>query len=259
MSNQVKLDQLKNADKPAATTEIVKSGFFSVQGFELMQRVAMGFAKSDLVPEAYRGNISNCLIALDMADRIGAAPLSVMQSMYIVHGNPAWSSKFLIATVNACGRYSSLRYEWKGKPGANDYGCRAWAIERETGQRLDGIWVTWELVKEEGWDSKKGSKWKTMPDQMFIYRAATFWQRAYAPELAMGLGTVEEAVDVYDASMNKDGSYSVDIDTLRKDTKEVVNKATGEILEQSNTHQIKQPGPETETEPEDNNNKIDLG
>lgn len=253
MSNQVKLDQLKNVDKPAATNEIVKSGFFSVQGFELMQRVAKGFANSDLVPEAYRGNISNCLIALDMADRIGAAPLSVMQSMYIVHGNPAWSSKFLIATVNACGRYSSLRYEWKGKSGANDYGCRAWAIERETGQRLDGIWVTWELVKEEGWDSKKGSKWRTMPDQMFIYRAATFWQRAYAPELAMGLSTAEEVIDVYDASMNKDGSYSVDLETLRKDTKGVVDTATGEILEPSHNDHIEEPIQNN------NNNRIDLG
>ena len=52
------------------------------------------------------------------------------------------------------------------------------------------------MVKAEGWDSKTGSKWKTMPEQMFKYRAAAFWQRAYAPEISMGLQTAEEAIDI---------------------------------------------------------------
>ena len=177
-----------------------RAGFFDLESFELMQRVSKAFASSDLVPQQYRGNLANCMIALDMAQRIGANPLMTMQNLYVVHGTPGWSSKFLIATINACGRCSSLRYEWKGEPGTPDHGCRAWAVELSTGERLDGIWVTWKMVKAEGWDSKNGSKWKTMPDQMFVYRAAAFWQRAYAPELAMGLQTVEDLHDVIDVT-----------------------------------------------------------
>lgn len=224
-------------------------GFGSLQSFELIQRVAKGLASSELVPKAYQGNIPSCMIALDMAQRIGAAPLMVMQNLYIVHGNPGWSSKFLIATVNACGRYSSMRYEWKGVPGAKDYGCRAWSIERETGERLDGIWVTWEMVRAENWDTKNGSKWKTMPDQMFVYRAAAFWQRAYAPELAMGLSTAEEIEDTFDAEMKSDGSYAVNLESLKQEPQpkaenaksanaetvvvkdEQVNKETGEVTQ----------------------------
>lgn len=177
-----------------------RAGFFDLESFELMQRISKAFSSSDLVPQQYRGNLANCMIALDMAQRIGANPLMTMQNLYVVHGTPGWSSKFLIATVNACGRFTSLRYEWRGEPGQPEYGCRAWAIERETGERLEGIWVTWKMVKAEGWDSKNGSKWKTMPDQMFVYRAAAFWQRAYAPELAMGLQTVEDLDDVIDVT-----------------------------------------------------------
>lgn len=177
-----------------------RAGFFDLESFELMQRVSKAFASSDLVPQQYRGNLANCMIALDMAQRIGANPLMTMQNLYVVHGTPGWSSKFLIATINACGRFSALRYEWRGEPGQPDYGCRAWAVEHSTGERLDGIWVTWKMVKAEGWDSKNGSKWKTMPDQMFVYRAAAFWQRAYAPELAMGLQTVEDLHDVIDVT-----------------------------------------------------------
>ena len=191
------LPAVADAPRPVAT---VRTGFDTLEGFELMQRVAKMFSSSDLVPQQYRGNAANCIIALDMANRIGANPLLAMQNLYVVHGTPGWSSKFLIATVNACGRFTSLRYEWRGESGQPEYGCRAWAIERETGERLEGIWVTWKMVKAEGWDSKNGSKWKTMPDQMFVYRAAAFWQRAYAPELAMGLQTVEDLDDVIDVT-----------------------------------------------------------
>ena len=174
------------------------------------------------------------MIAMDMAQRIGANPLMAMQNLYVVHGTPSWSSKFLIATINASGRFSSLRYEWKGEPGKDDFGCRAWAVEKETGERLDGIWVTWKMVNAEGWAAKNGSKWKTMPDQMFVYRAAAFWQRAYAPELGMGLQTVEEAYDIVD--VNPDGSVAG-----------VTSSATIESLRQENQTQITEQVQEAQT------------
>lgn len=213
----------------------VSAGFFNLQSFELIQRVSKAFASSDLVPKQYQGNLPNCMIAMDMAQRMGANPLMVMQNLYIVHGTPGWSSKFLIATINVCGRFSALRYEWKGEPGKPDYGCRAWAIEKATNERLDGIWVTWEMVNAEGWASKNGSKWKTMPDQMFVYRAAAFWQRAYAPELGMGLQTAEEIGDVYDAEKDRAGNYSVSVADMKPHPKEVapvaevVDTSTGEV------------------------------
>lgn len=208
------LAQLQTQTQPRESNlPAVQMGFGSLQSFELMQRGAKLLTSSDLVPQQFRGNLANCVIALNMANRIGADPLMVMQNLYVVHGSPSWSSKFLIATINTCGRFSALRYEWRGEPGTDNYGCRAWAIEKATGERLDGIWVDWKMVKAEGWSSKNGSKWKTMPDQMFVYRAAAFWQRAYAPELGMGLQTAEEMHDVID--INEDGSYRVTSDDLR--------------------------------------------
>lgn len=216
----------------------VSAGFFDLQSFELMQRVAKAFAASDLVPQQYRGNLANTMIALDMAQRIGANPLMTMQNLYVVQGAPGWSSKFLIATVNASGRYSSLRYEWRGEPGADNYGCRAWAVEKATGERLDGIWVDWKMVKAEEWNSKKGSKWKTMPDQMFVYRASAFWVRAYAPELAMGLQTSEELVDVVDVA--DDGRVTVTTESLRAHAPaQRVDQETGEIQQEAPKRQRK--------------------
>ena len=56
--------------------------------------------------------------------------------------------------------------------------------------------VDWRMVKAEGWDSKNGSKWKTMPEVMFHYRAAAFWVRIFAPDCALGMQTAEEIIDV---------------------------------------------------------------
>lgn len=234
MSQPTTLAQMQTSAvaQPKQSRPPVSMSFFDLDGFELMQRIAKAFATSNLVPKQYQGNLPNCMIALDMARRIGANPLMVMQNLYIVHGTPGWSSKFLIATVNTCGRYSTLRYEWTGTKGKDDYGCRAWAVEKETGERLDGIWVTWKMVKAEGWASKNGSKWMTMEDQMFIYRAAAFWQRAYAPDLGMGLITEEEIRDTYEAQRGNDGSYSVQLEDLQQTPGgQLIDTETGEILD----------------------------
>jgi hypothetical protein len=51
------------------------------------------------------------------------------------------------------------------------------------------------MAKAEGWTKKNGSKWLTMPEQMFMYRAGAFWSRVYAPELSLGMSTAEEIID----------------------------------------------------------------
>ena len=72
-------------------TEITRPGFESEKGFALLQRMAKMFSMSSIVPETFRGenNFGNCVIAVNMAQRMGADPLMVMQNMYIVYGNPA--------------------------------------------------------------------------------------------------------------------------------------------------------------------------
>src|ERR1700741_5321771 len=170
--------------------------FSSGENFALLQRVATVLSQSTLVPKEYQQNLPNCIIALNMEQRIGADPLMVMQNLYIVHGRPGWSAQFVIATFNHCGRFSAMRYEWKGEQGNDYWGCRAWAVEHLTGEKLYGAWITWKMVKAEQWEAKNGSKWKTMPEQMFLYRAGAWFGRAYAPEIAMGLQTVEELNDI---------------------------------------------------------------
>lgn len=179
--------------------------------FELAQRRAKVLSQSTLVPEAYRGmdGLANCMIALNLADRIGADPFAVIQNLDIIHGRPGLRATFLIATVNAATnqnadgsitrRFTPLRYRFEGKAGSDEWGCRAVATDRESGEELVGSLITIGMAKAEGWATKNGSKWRTMPEQMLMYRAASFWTRVYSPELSLGIQTSEEVADITEA------------------------------------------------------------
>ena len=194
MTSQVMtIDEIKASR--AVRSQNVQVGLTSLDSFELAQRAAKLLASSNLVPQDYQNNLPNCVIALNMATRIGADVLMVMQNLVPIHGKPSWSSQFLIATFNSCGRYTSLRYEFFGEKGTDSYGCRAYTTELSTGERIVGSDITIGLAKDEGWYQKKGSKWQSMPQQMLMYRAASWLVRAYAPELTMGLHTAEEEQD----------------------------------------------------------------
>lgn len=195
-ANEIQLIQAKSAAQFALTPVGQQ-----IKQFEVQQRMAQMYATSTIVPKAYSGNLGNCVIAIDMAMRMNANPLMIIQNLYVVNGMPSFSSKFLIATINASGRFSPLRYEFRGKEGTDTWACRVCAYDawdKEHKEPLYGDWVSIDMAKKEGWFSKQGSKWQTMPNQMLRYRAAAFWQRVYCPEISMGFITTEEAEDIDD-------------------------------------------------------------
>ncbi|MGP5192867.1 recombinase RecT [Psychrobacter celer] len=220
-------------------TQAAGTGLFNFSNFTEVVKAANMLANSNIVPETYRAVIvkksgwgdsyreeridnpnavANCLIALNMSNRMGADPLMIMQNLYLIEGRPAWSSTFIIAGINSCGRFGTLNFEFTDlgnrnieyqetsgygrnkkyftkTANVNDFSCVAWAIDKETGNRVESSPITLELAIKEGWYFKRGSKWPTMPEQMAKYRAAAFFGRLYAPEVMMGIYTKDEVED----------------------------------------------------------------
>lgn len=189
------------AEKKAAVVQQPQArqyiSFWNDKGLlEQAWKTAGFLAKTDLVPDTYKGKPENCLIALDLANRSGQSPLTVMQNLFVVKGRPVWSSQFAIALVNSSGRYiRPLKPVFVGEKGTLSYGCYMTTID-QNGEAIDGTTITMQMAQDEGWLGKTGSKWKTMPEQMMMYRAGMFFARAYCPELLYGLQTVEEVKDV---------------------------------------------------------------
>lgn len=269
-----------NAQTQIATAQPTHSvGLLNLEAFELSQRVAKMLSSSTLVPEQYRSvikvkagkdqsgqwmyrdeenpnGLSNCIIALNMANRMGADPLMIMQNLYLIEGRPSWSSQFIMASINSCGRFSALRFDledlgekeveyqetsWAGgrkqavtkKIKIQNFACTAWAIERETGERLNSSKITIEMAVKEGWYQKNGSKWQTMPEQMLRYRAASFFGRVYAPELLMGLKSAEEEQDqIIDVTPDQELVVKADTSQLKRDILAVKSPAELNALEE---------------------------
>jgi hypothetical protein len=192
-----------------ALTTSSTSVFSGIQQFEDAQRIAKALASSTLIPPQFQGQqgFANCLVALEIANRMRMSPFQVMQNLHIIHGRPSWSSQFIIGLINGCGRFSPLRYEISGK--GDTLACSAVATEIATGEELRGPEVTMAMAKREGWATKSGSKWATMPELMIRYRAAAFWGRLFIPELLVGIHTQEEVMDVEPVSVSEAPPTSV--------------------------------------------------
>jgi hypothetical protein len=183
-------------DQSTALTTTNDGVFTGIQQFENAQRIAKCLASSALVPKEYQGQqgLANALVAMEISGRMGLSPLQVMQNLHIIHGRPSWSSQFIIAMVNGCGRFSPMDFVLQGE--GDQQSCYAVATELRTGKELKGPVVSITMAKKEGWYGKSGSKWQTMPDLMLRYRAAAFWGRLYVPEFLVGIKTQEEVIDV---------------------------------------------------------------
>jgi len=172
------------------------SVFSTPKSFEEAQRVAKMLSESTLVPKEYQKNVSNTMIALEMANRTGSSPIMVMQNMNVIHGKPSWSSSFIIAALNSCGRFERIKFVYFGTEGTQGWGCFATSKDKSDGSDMKGPKITMKMAIDEGWVNKAGSKWKTMPELMLSYRAAAFFGRLHAPDILQGMHSVEENVDI---------------------------------------------------------------
>lgn len=149
---------------------------------------------SSLVPKEFQGNVANCAIGINIAKRLGADPFMVIQNIDVIHGRPSFRATFLIAMVNASGRFTPLQFRMEGE--GQSRSCVAHCTIRDTGESVEGPQVSMAMAKAEGWSSKTGSKWTTLPELMLRYRAAAFFARIYAPDITLGMHTSEEVRDM---------------------------------------------------------------
>lgn len=283
-------NQISNAPVQQVASNSMSVNFFNPAQFETAQRMSKMFASSKLVPNMYQKDevfkelqkenlrlpqeqrldaktlyanatteaTANCMIALDVATRIGASLLMIMQNLVIIYGKPSWSSKFLIATVNTCGRFEPLKYKFieKGKVGKiniteyvwdratnskkpvtrefdgtkiMDIECVAYTKAKGSTEILESSPISIRMAIEEGWFTKNGSKWQTMPKQMLMYRSASFWTSAYAPEISMGMRTVEEVEDTEYVELKKEDNEQSSIEQIKAEREKRAGKNVIEL------------------------------
>jgi hypothetical protein len=181
--------------------------YSDVTTYNQYMKMAECLSKTELLPTQYRGKPADCLIIIDVARQIGASPLFVAQNMYIIKGSPSWSAQYSASVIKT--NFTNVKVELQGE--GLKRGCRIIATDKN-GNLCEGTRVTIEMAKQEGWFSKTGSKWQTMPDQMLIYRAYSFFARAYCPDKLLGIHDEFENVDISKIEQRADNPFEEVID-----------------------------------------------
>ncbi|WP_232446904.1 hypothetical protein [Burkholderia ubonensis] len=146
---------------------------FTERGFVLANRIAKAYASSDAVPAQFRSHnlkkangeeiwvenpsaIGNCLVAIEVARAVRMSITAVMQNADMIEGKLRWSGKFVIAAINASGRFTPLRFQminrgkitakYKEKTGWNQQARKPIFEEREV--EVDDIeCIAWTLPR----------------------------------------------------------------------------------------------------------------
>ena len=186
------------AVETTTTQAVVKQENNSVspelKGFSDMWKIATQYAKSDLVPENYKGKPQNVIIALGMAQKTGFDVYTIMNNLNIVKGKASWSGSFCRTLIEATGIYKDLDLIEVGERDKDTWGYYAQAIKKSDGKIVKGATVTIGMAKAEGWT--KNSKWTSMPELMLQYRAMAFFARVYASSAINGIYTEDENVEI---------------------------------------------------------------
>lgn len=166
----------------------------STNMFDVMDKAykfACIMAKSDIVPSHYRGKPENTFIAVQTAYRMNLDPMQVMQNTFIVGGKLGMVSAFAISLANQSGLFDSgIRYRIEGS--GENLKVTAYANLKKSDEEISYT-ITMREAIAENWT--KNPKYKTLPELMLRYRAATLLIRTHAPEVLNGMHMVEEIED----------------------------------------------------------------
>lgn len=184
------------------TAVAIPSG--SIMELEKLYTMAEMLSKSTIVPVTYQRRPENCFVALDMANRTGMSPFVIMQNLFVIQGKPSWSGQAICSMIRSSKQFKNVELNYVGTEGKDDWGAYVSATRVSNGKLVKGATVTLAISKKEGWYGKTGSKWQTMPEIMLAYRAYAWFGRVYAPELIMGLLSVEEVTDIGTEEVTKE-------------------------------------------------------
>ena len=175
-------------------TQLVQSNIQNnaIDAVDKLYKYSEILAGSTIIPAHYRGQTSDVFVAVQTAYRMNLDPMMVMQGTYILKGKLGMYTSFAISLANSSGILEGgICYNVEGS--GDDLKVTAFSNLKSTGQKISYT-ISMSEAKAEGWTNN--AKYKTLPELMLRYRAATLLIRTHIPEVLNGMHTVEELKDV---------------------------------------------------------------
>lgn len=161
------------------------------------QRASKLFMASTLFPAHLRGKseietLGNAVMVFALAERMNEQVLMVAQNIYFVAGKAGWKTEYMVSRANQSGVFQG-RIRWRSEGEGAHLKVTAYATLKGDESPVEAT-VSMEMAHAEGWT--KNSKYKSMPEHMLRWRAATFLIRLYCPEVMIGIASRDELDDM---------------------------------------------------------------
>jgi hypothetical protein len=183
--------------------------YFDQSSKESAFKMADFMKNMSMLPESYQGNVNNCMFAIGIAKQLNIDPVYVMQNSQMIKGHFTWSGKAFKSMIDNNPLFSQIQYIEVGTPSGkkdpngidipihdDNWGIYLQAFDKRVNKFVWTEPITIKMAKNEGWYGKTGSKWLTMPKQMMMYRAASFFVNSFCPSLSLGFQSAEELNDI---------------------------------------------------------------
>ena len=147
-------------------------------------RYAEALASANLVPDSFKRQPPNVLVALAIAADMGESPWTVMAEMAVVSGRPSFSAKFMRSRVRRAGHRLRESYV--------DGVARA-VIVRSDDPDYEHV-AEWDEAKARAHDLWGKGHWKKNPELMLKNRALSEVVREACYEVMGGVGYTPDEV-----------------------------------------------------------------
>jgi hypothetical protein len=142
-----------------------------------------------MVPAHFQAKPESCMVALMYSQQLGESPMVMFQEVSIINGRPNTSARYAISRANRSGLLAGP-ITWTSKGAGDTLEVTATATLWETQEQVTAT-VTMKEAAADGWT--RNPKYRSIPEQMLRWRAATRLINLYLPEVLFGLGVREEA------------------------------------------------------------------
>jgi len=232
----------------------------SIEAMDKLLKYSEILVESTIIPAHYKGNKGDIFVAVQTAYRMNLDPMMVMQGTYVIQGKLGMTSAFAISLANSSGLFvGGIRYriqelgediegsvkfynngtEDKKKVQFSNIQVTAYTNLKSNGEEISYTIGMKEAIAE-GWTTKAGNKYQSLPELMLRYRAATLLIRTHAPEVINGMHMTEELEDVQsvktmrtvESSVSKENKASSLLDSFLE-VEEIIGDTIeeGEVLE----------------------------
>jgi hypothetical protein len=195
---------------------------------------AMDFAKviaqSPMVPDAYRNQPANVLVAVQWGYELGLAPMQALQNISVINGKPSIWGDSMLALVKAHPAFRGIKEYMDGEVAV----CIVKRALRDG--EIEETKKTFSMSEAKHAKlTGKGGAWQNYPNRMLQLRARGFALRDSFPDAIKGLITVEEARD-YNAAEKRPAEKAVQAPSVASegDTIENILTAVSEAESASN-------------------------